>query len=96
MLEGFRVEGMSDGQRVDGVFKPLTFLYSTVSESTVDAESIMTVEQLLNLDANSYVFVYYEQLEDGLLIRMSNIPEPSTATLSLLALAALASRRRRR
>ena len=92
-LDGFRVEGMEDGQRVDKWFEPLHILLSD-SAASVDVELAMTVNQLLDVD--SYAYVFYEQQADGLVIRMSNIPEPSTATLSLLALAALAARRRRK
>lgn len=92
-LDGFRVEGMENGERVDKWFEPLHILLSD-SAASVDVELAMTVNQLL--DVNSYAYVFYEQQADGLVIRMSNIPEPSTATLSLLALAALAARRRRK
>jgi len=95
-LEGFSVEGLTIGKRMEGMFAPLQF--SIMNDSTqvaaLSESSAMSVSQLLNYD--SYREVYFVQQEDGLFIRMSNIPEPTTATLSMLALAALASRRRRR
>lgn len=95
-LEGFSVEGLTIGKRMEGMFDPLQF--SIMNDSTqvaaLSESSAMSVSQLLKYD--SYREVYFVQQEDGLFIRMSNIPEPTTATLSMLALAALASRRRRR
>ena len=94
-LTGFRVEGMQNGDRVDAWFSPLNILSPVTQEGVLLADNgTLTVAELLNPDA--YLFKYYEQTANGLIIRMSNIPEPTTATLSMLALAALAARRRRR
>ncbi len=95
VLKGFRVEGMQDGQRVEEWFSPLNILTDAAAVAGLSADTgTMTVTQLMNPD--SYLFSYYEQTAQGLIIRMSNIPEPTTATMSLLALAALAARRRRK
>jgi hypothetical protein len=66
----------------------------TLNAETSATGTEMNVNDLLAVD--QYKYVTYEQKADGLYIRMSNIPEPTTATLSLFALAALASRRRRK
>ncbi|MBR3944392.1 MAG: hypothetical protein IKK15_04785 [Akkermansia sp.] len=92
-LEGFTAEGLTIGERMEGMFAPLQFNVGDAQVVALSEDTAMSVSQLL--DYNSYREVYFVQQEDGLFIRMSNIPEPTTATLSLLALAALAARRRR-
>ena len=57
---------------------------------TVTANTVITNEGL----SSDYVFTYTQA--DGGSVGIRYIPEPATATLSLLALAALAARRRRR
>ena len=94
MLTGFTLEGYTSGEgwpTENLIFD--TGLSNGVADSGVSA--------LLNLDMQKYDVVTYNQKAAGLEIRMEHlpsptIPEPTTATLSLLALAALAARRRRR
>ena len=94
MLTGFTLEGYNSGEgwpTENLIFD--TGLSNGVADSGVSA--------LLNLDLQKYDVVTYNQTAAGLEIRMEHlpsptIPEPTTATLSLLALAALAARRRRR
>lgn len=45
---------------------------------------------------NEHTLLVYDSFADVVYLQMETIPEPTTATLSLLALAALAARRRRR
>lgn len=52
-------------------------------------------EYFSNLFDNTGLVIRYDS-EDGTVRIIQTIPEPTTATLSLLALAALAARRRRR
>ncbi|MBQ4593271.1 MAG: hypothetical protein IJA81_01415 [Akkermansia sp.] len=93
-LEGFTIEQLA-GTAGDWDWKKfgLSFDSNSASVATLDNAALSTtVYDLLNAD---YEFVKYEQSADGLIIRMYNTPEPTTATLSMLALAALAARRRR-
>ncbi len=95
LLKGFTVEGLTLGKRMEGMFDPLKIsIMDGAQVAALSADTVITVGQLLNYE--DYQEVYYVQQADGLLIRMSNIPEPTTATLSLLALTALATRRRRK
>lgn len=71
----------------------LTLVAADSQVALMSADPSATVTTLLNAQ---YKFVTYRQNSDGLTIRMANIPEPATATLSLLALASLAARRRRK
>ncbi len=57
----------------------------------LDASHIFT-----NLNENTYALVYNWNAENTGRVALVMIPEPTTGTLSLLALAALAARRRRR
>ena len=97
VLKGFKMDGVGRGE---GWLSNLTIIGNDdAAPATVDAGLFtmgtgINVNELLAVD--QYKYVTYEQRVDGLYIRMSNIPEPTTATLSILALAALASRRRRK
>ena len=100
VLKGFTMEGLVRDVQVDGWLSNLIISGDETSASllTLNAEQSatgtgMSVNELL---AAHYDYVTYEQKADGLHIRMSNIPEPTTGTLSLLALAAIAARRRRK
>ncbi len=93
-LKGFTIEKLTD--RPSGTWDWDTnglSIHPMADVALLDDTADVTVVDLL---AAEYDFVVYEQNLDGLTIRMYNIPEPTTATLSLLALAALAARRRRR
>ncbi len=93
-LEGFTIEQLA-GTAGDWDWDKfgLSFEPNSASVATLDNAALSTtVSDLLN---DKYEFVKYEQSADGLIIRMYNTPEPTTATLSMLALAALAARRRR-
>ncbi len=92
LLKGFTMEELS----ASGKGWPSDHLAFDTGLNTLAADTT-GVADLLNLDQQQYVYVAYQQTDDGLIIRMQHtIPEPTTATLSLLALAALAARRRRR
>ncbi|MBQ4635559.1 MAG: hypothetical protein IJB64_03910 [Akkermansia sp.] len=94
-LKGFTIEQLA-GKAGDWDWDKfgLSFDTNSASVATLDNAALSTtVSDLLN---DKYEFVKYEQSDDGLIIRMYNTPEPTTATLSMLALAALAARRRRR
>ena len=100
VLKRFTMEGLVRDVQVDGWLSNLIISGDETSASllTLNAEQSatgtgMSVNELL---AAHYDYVTYEQKADGLHIRMSNIPEPTTGTLSLLALAAIAARRRRK
>lgn len=99
VLKGFKMEGVGKGE---GWLSNLIITgdedATAASLLTLNAEKSTGTELNVNelLAVDKYDYVTYEQKADGLHIRMGNIPEPSTATLSLLALAALASRRRRK
>lgn len=94
MLTGFTLEGYNSGEG----WPTENLIFDTgLSKGVADSG----VSALLNLDLQKYDVVTYNQTAAGLEIRMEHlpsptIPEPTTATLSLLALAALAARRRRR
>lgn len=49
-----------------------------------------------NIDETGRYYLFYSKAEDGGSIYIKGIPEPTTGTLSLLALCALAARRRRK
>ena len=49
-----------------------------------------------NIDETGRYYLFYSKAEDGGTIYIKGIPEPTTGTLSLLALCALAARRRRK
>lgn len=91
LLKGFTMEGVS----ASGKGWPSDHLAFDTGLNALAADTT-GVADLLNLNQQQYVYVAYQQTDDGLIIRMQHtIPEPTTATLSLLALAALAARRRR-
>lgn len=62
-----------------------------------NAQYTMTVEEAMGME-NPYVIYNYDATSSVLTVTVNGltVPEPTTATLSLLALAALAARRRRR
>ncbi len=92
VLTGFTLEGVS----ASGTGWPSDNLTFNTGLSSLAADGTY-VADLLDLSLQQYAYVDYQQTGDGLIIRMVHaIPEPTTATLSLLALAALAARRRRR
>lgn len=87
--------GLGEGNRLD-VFSGVTSL--TLGDAVYNTELPATVDTDLS---NYFTGVAAEQYflgytEGGVVYIQSNVPEPATATLSLLALAALAARRRRR
>lgn len=73
-------------------------LGSTSYSSITEQDSILAAPYFSNLNSNNYVLTYTGTDNGSLNITMMTaaVPEPTTATLSLLALAALAARRRRR
>ena len=68
--------------------------YSAITEE----DNILAAPYFSNLDSNNFVLTYTGTDNGTLNITMLSmtVPEPTTATLSLLALTALAARRRRR
>lgn len=92
-LKGFTIEKLTDSSGDWDWDANGLSIHPMANVALMDDTADVTVADLLTAE---YDFVVYEQNLDGLTIRMYNIPEPTTATLSLLALAALAARRRRR
>ena len=98
VLKGFTMEGVGRGE---GWLSNLTIVGNgDATASTTQYDGQFTVGTGINVNellvVDQYKYVTYEQRANGLYIRMSNIPEPTTSTLSLLALAAIAARRRRK
>ena len=89
-LEGFTIEALINRSGVWN-WDEQRLSFNVPEVATLSGE--VTVQELL---AAKYASVTYSQTASGLMIRMQNIPEPTTATLSLLALAGLAARRRRK
>lgn len=88
-FRGFTIDGI--GSSGEGWLEQISILGDAPMSVFGTA---LTADNLLTSDYNK---ITYQQMEDGLHIYMTNvIPEPTTATLSLLALAALAARRRRK
>lgn len=92
-LKGFTLEILSGAGDNSGLGWPSDTLIFAPNGSTLS--DFASVASLLNAKYDS---VSYHQAAEGLHIQLYNvpIPEPTTATLSLLALAALAARRRRK
>lgn len=91
-LKGFTLELKSRTGENSGLGWPSDTLIFSPDGPTPLSDSA-SVASLL---AAEYDVVSYRQTAQGLHIQMYNVPEPTTATLSLLALAGLAARRRRR
>lgn len=73
-------------------------LGGTEYSSITTEDSILAMPYFSNLNGNNYVLTYTGTDNGSLNITLMTaaVPEPTTATLSLLALAALAARRRRK
>lgn len=91
------IQDLAYGESLAIFDKVSALVFSAVENPTMTLDT----EALARVDAS----LYFTNLEEGIyfithvdqqVIITSNIPEPTTATLSLLALAALAARRRRR
>lgn len=91
-LKGFTLEFKSRAGENSGLGWPSDTLIFSPDGPTPLSDSA-SVASLLSAE---YDVVSYRQTAQGLHIQMYNIPEPTTATLSLLALTALAARRRRK
>ena len=88
------IKGMSKDGAVD-LFTGVDALYlgnATVASTTLDATSGVNLSEYFNFDGASNYYLGY----NGTKVFAGVIPEPTTATLSLLALAGLAARRRRK
>lgn len=88
-LEGFKMESLAGSGEWSWEESKLNFN----GAMTYNLGDTTTVQQLLMAE---YQSITYTQGVNGLTIRMSNIPEPSTVSLSLLALAGLVMRRKRK
>ena len=75
-----------------GKLSVLTTEGIVVMDKGTDLTQYFTIISTDGTDLSGYSLVY----TDGGALAMSIVPEPATATLSLLALAALAARRRRK
>ncbi len=103
-LEGQQLEAvkvMKEGERVT-LFTGIDSLYLGMNEGPSIAftlnDSVLAKDYFSNL-ADNYYLVYDTTAgvgEGTLSIEVAPVPEPTTATLSLLALAGLAARRRRK
>ena len=88
------IKTMSDDGTVD-LFTGVDALYlgnATVASATLDATSGVNLSEYFHFDGASNYYLGY----NGTKVFAGVIPEPTTATLSLLALAGLAARRRRK
>lgn len=91
LLRGFTLEGVASA----GKGWPSEYLVFDSGLNLIATDSV-GVRELLDIETQQYQYVAYQQTAEGLVIRMQHsIPEPTTATLSLLALATLVARRRR-
>ena len=91
------IKGMSEDGTVN-LFTGVDALYlgdSTTASGALDATSGVNLDTYFNFEGASDYYLGYDgqNVYAGV---MQAVPEPTTATLSLLALAALAARRRRR
>lgn len=94
-----RVQGLSVGESAT-LFRGVDALTlgNTSYTSITTEDSILASPWFTNLTGDQYVLTYTGTDNGSLSITMMSaaVPEPTTATLSLLALAALAARRRRK
>ncbi len=89
-----RIQSLTLGEELilfQGVESQLTLGETTYSSLTAE-DGMLASGFFSNLGSNNYVLTYSENNA----VAIYAIPEPTTATLSLLALAALAARRRRK
>lgn len=83
----------------NAAFYNFSQLYFGDSETAAESFTMQATEVFSNSDTTdltNYFVVYDAKLHTLSLVHANLVPEPATATLSLLALAALATRRRRR
>ncbi len=83
----------------NAAFYNFSRLYFGDSETAAESFTMQATEVFSNSDTTdltNYFVVYDAKLHTLSLVHANLVPEPATATLSLLALAALAARRRRR
>ena len=72
-------------------------LDKTPYTSLTEADSILANPYFTNLNSSNQYVLTYSGTDNGTLsIMAASVPEPTTTTLSLLALSALAMRRRRK
>jgi len=92
------LSGLAEGGRLD-VFSGVSLLTlgSATYTDALEASADTDLSKYFNgVDAGLYQLGYTGAADGGVVFIQSNVPEPATATLSLLALAALAARRRRK
>jgi len=90
--------GLAEGSRLN-VFSgvsSLTLGSATYTDALTASADTDLSKYFSGVDAGLYQLGYTGAANGGVVFIQSNVPEPTTATLSLLALAALAARRRRR
>ena len=92
-----QIKGLTKGDSL-AIFNHVSDL--VLGEVTETAVMTLDTESIPGVDASPYFTnldegLYYITFENNTVSIYSNVPEPTTATLSLLALAALAARRRR-
>ena len=101
ILDGKVMDALDALQNGDSlaIFKEVSNMVFAGNASEADVVTL-SESALTEVDASIYFTnleegLYYITFENNTVSILSNIPEPTTATLSLLALAALAARRRR-
>ena len=101
ILDGRVMDALDALQNGDSlaIFKEVSNMVFAGNASEADVVTL-SESALTEVDASIYFTnleegLYYITFENNTVSILSNIPEPTTATLSLLALAALAARRRR-
>ena len=67
-----------------------------LTSMTADAEGLVQASEVFSNMQNNQVYVSYQVIDNVGSLMVVHVPEPTTTTLSLLALSALAARRRRK
>ena len=69
---------------------------SPLAAAPADAEGLVQASEVFSNMQNNQVYVSYQVIDNVGSLMVVHVPEPTTTTLSLLALSALAARRRRK
>ena len=89
------VEGLTCWESGMVLFTGLTDLVLPVAASELESDRVLASSVFSNVE-NSSLYVTYHVVDNVGSLLVMNVPEPTTTTLSLLALTALAARRRRK